>query len=323
MTFRSILFVSFAIIGALHDSRPAAAQASLGPVLKAANATVATGRAPRRVASFADSSATLVARVHPVADGETMYHMIFQADDDIRTPIATLGDSLYFTDLSTKKVTAARVTDLKPVKQNCQGGWDRSGWAYAVDRPIAPLIPEETQHEESHHPSGLAVYGRRVTFRPQGDIPPVVLQKLQAAHLAELTRYTEEYIRDSSEMLESYEGGAPAVREALMGDATNQKLDASEVRSMRIGGRTVYVLGFDGIDPINAEAIDSPYSLTFDEAGNQLGKFDLNARWSIVVEMTGDDADELHDTNINAAATLRNGKWIVSSPDESNFPPCY
>ena len=323
MTFRSILFVPVAILGALHDSRPVAAQAFLGPVLKAANATVASGRAPRRVASFADSSATLVARVHSVGDGETMYHMVFQADEDIRTPIATLGDSLYFTDLSTKKVTAARITDLKPVKQNCQGGWDRSGWAYAVDRPVAPLIPEEMQYEESSHPSGLAVYGRRVTFRPQGNVPAAVLQKLQAAHLAELKRYTEEYIRGYSEMLESYEGGAPAVREALMGDAANQKLDASEVRSMKVGGRTVDVLGFDGIDPINAEAIDSPYSLAFDEAGNQLGKFDFNASRSIVVEMTGDDADELHDTDFNTVASFRNGKWTVSSPDQSHFPPCY
>ena len=46
MKFRSVLLVPVAVSGALYASGPAAAQATLGPVLKAANAIVVTGRAP-------------------------------------------------------------------------------------------------------------------------------------------------------------------------------------------------------------------------------------------------------------------------------------
>ena len=46
MKFRSVLLVPVAVSGALYASGPVAAQATLGPVLKTAETTLATGCAP-------------------------------------------------------------------------------------------------------------------------------------------------------------------------------------------------------------------------------------------------------------------------------------
>jgi hypothetical protein len=108
-----------------------------------------------------------------------------------------------------------------------------------------------------------------------------------------------------------------------MGDAAYRRLDGKAVRSLRVGPQTIYAIGYDGDDPIDNVGGPMPYSLLYNGAGKFLGRIDgVDVRTAHVVEMTGDDTDELLVPDTGQVAHYRNGAWKTIIGDVTDYP-CY
>ncbi|CAN5286710.1 hypothetical protein BH24GEM2_BH24GEM2_00560 [soil metagenome] len=298
-------------------SAPAQPHGALNSVLRQAEATVDPKRTPKAIATSANEQTTPFGRIEGVGDPASPLFMIFQSDGAIQFPIARMGDSVFIYNLKTKQATAAKVIDLRAVESNCPEGWPRSGWAYAVSQPLAPIVGAEQRSRGEGEPSNLAVFGRRITFPSHVSPPPALLKILQAAHMAELTR-------EFNELRKSYPEYRERIREAVMGDAAYRRLEGKAVRSVRVGPQTIYAIGYDGDDPIDDVGGAVPYSLLYNGAGKFLGRIDdVDVRTAHVVEMTGDDTDELLVPDTGQVAHYRNGAWKTIGRDLTDYHPCY